>query len=467
MATKAPDDLMEDPALYIFTSLTAGSAHIVTATSRLETILRANRVPFKALDIAVDPRARQLWGRRAGKDPSGRQRKLPALFQEGFLVGDLVEIEEWNEYGELKEHVKIYHDEFTIPTKEQAAAMVPRMTKKPVAQPVASQVPAGAAGATKTENQKPTDAPKTPAANDPMRGLAEQAAQKAKQLKSDSLQAKAQPKKDAAAAATTAAKADDKAAAAKPAEKTGAATKTAAKKDEAAKADPAVAAATKGVSNLTISADKKEPGATKPTESAAAGLQSPTSGAWKSGGGPTGSADKGLQSPTTGKWAAGTTSLAGAAAAAAAAAAGTKDKKAAESSDDDSDEDESDSDDSDDSDEDEDDSDEEASKKQKAEEVKKAEPSKATEVKKDEAKKPEVKKDTVQPAAKKDDEEDESDDDDSEEESDDDDEDEDEDDDSDDEEEEEEDDKTKQAAGAAKKTDATAKSATAAPAAKS
>lgn len=87
MAAKVPADLMEDPALYIFTSLTAGSAHIVTATSRLETILRANRVPFKALDIAVDPRARQLWGRRAGKDSSGRLRKLPALFQEGFLVG--------------------------------------------------------------------------------------------------------------------------------------------------------------------------------------------------------------------------------------------------------------------------------------------------------------------------------------------------------------------------------------------
>ena len=76
-----------DPALYIFTSLTAGSSHIVTATSRLETILRANKVPFKAVDIATDENARKLWGRRAGKDESGRQRKLPALVQEGFVVG--------------------------------------------------------------------------------------------------------------------------------------------------------------------------------------------------------------------------------------------------------------------------------------------------------------------------------------------------------------------------------------------
>lgn len=77
----------EDPALYIFTSLTAGSSHIVTATSRLETILRANRVPFKAVDIATDEKARRLWARRGGKDEGGRIRKLPGLMQEGFIVG--------------------------------------------------------------------------------------------------------------------------------------------------------------------------------------------------------------------------------------------------------------------------------------------------------------------------------------------------------------------------------------------
>ncbi|TVY42149.1 Uncharacterized protein LOCC1_G005790 [Lachnellula occidentalis] len=96
-----------DPALYLYTSLTSGSSHIVTATSRLETILKANKIPFKAVDIATDEKARQIWGRRAGKDESGRPRKIPGLVQEGFIVGDLVEIEDWNEYGELKQHVKI------------------------------------------------------------------------------------------------------------------------------------------------------------------------------------------------------------------------------------------------------------------------------------------------------------------------------------------------------------------------
>jgi len=91
----------------MYTSLTAGSSHIVTATSRLETILRANRIPFKGLDVATDEKARMLWGRRAGKDESGRPRKLPGLVQMGLIVGDLVEVEDWNEYGELRQHVKI------------------------------------------------------------------------------------------------------------------------------------------------------------------------------------------------------------------------------------------------------------------------------------------------------------------------------------------------------------------------
>ena len=59
----------------------------MTATSRLETILRANRVPFKAIDLATDQKARMIWGRRAGKDESGRVRKLPGLIQMGMVLG--------------------------------------------------------------------------------------------------------------------------------------------------------------------------------------------------------------------------------------------------------------------------------------------------------------------------------------------------------------------------------------------
>ncbi|KAL8878939.1 MAG: hypothetical protein Q9192_008341 [Flavoplaca navasiana] len=99
MADSTPKSYHTDPNLYLYTSLTAGSSQIITATSRLETILKANRIQFQALDVATDEKARMLWGRRAGK------RKLPGLVRMGMVVGDLNEIEEWNEYGELREKV--------------------------------------------------------------------------------------------------------------------------------------------------------------------------------------------------------------------------------------------------------------------------------------------------------------------------------------------------------------------------
>ena len=72
--------LSADPTLWLYTSLSSGSSTIVTATSRLETILKANRIPFKALDVATEEKARMLWGRRAGK------RKLPGLVKQGMVL---------------------------------------------------------------------------------------------------------------------------------------------------------------------------------------------------------------------------------------------------------------------------------------------------------------------------------------------------------------------------------------------
>ncbi|KAK5174398.1 uncharacterized protein LTR77_001478 [Saxophila tyrrhenica] len=101
MASYAVDisEYENDPRLFLFTSLTAGSSHIITATSRLETILKANKIPFQAIDLATDEKARRLWSRRAQK------KKLPGLVKDGFVIGDLDEIEEWNEFGELKENI--------------------------------------------------------------------------------------------------------------------------------------------------------------------------------------------------------------------------------------------------------------------------------------------------------------------------------------------------------------------------
>lgn len=70
-----------DPNIYLFTSLTAGSSHIITATSRIETILKANKIPFKGVDTATNELARKLFQRRA----SGK--KLPLIVKEGYVLG--------------------------------------------------------------------------------------------------------------------------------------------------------------------------------------------------------------------------------------------------------------------------------------------------------------------------------------------------------------------------------------------
>ena len=73
----------QDKALYLFTSLTSGSSHIVTATNRIETILKSSRIPFSYVDTATDESARKLFQRR------GKGKRLPFLVKEGFVIGDV------------------------------------------------------------------------------------------------------------------------------------------------------------------------------------------------------------------------------------------------------------------------------------------------------------------------------------------------------------------------------------------
>lgn len=137
-----------DSTLYLFTSLTAGSSHIITATSRLETILKANKVPFRALDVATDEKARMLWGRRS------KGRKLPGLVRYGNVVGDLEQIEEWNEYGELKEQIDNTYDSSTPPTSNPVSA---GLTLRP--EPPASHVNQPTTPIERMKPQRPSGPP--------------------------------------------------------------------------------------------------------------------------------------------------------------------------------------------------------------------------------------------------------------------------------------------------------------------
>ncbi|EAW14379.1 uncharacterized protein ACLA_074160 [Aspergillus clavatus NRRL 1] len=127
---------MSDNTLYLYTSLTAGSSHIVTATARLETILKANKIPFRAIDVATDEVARKLWGRRS------KGKKLPGLVKYGTVVGDLEEIEEWNEYGELRMQIDSVEDFDSIPA-----------TSNPIPIPQTNTIPQPASG---TATPKPS-----------------------------------------------------------------------------------------------------------------------------------------------------------------------------------------------------------------------------------------------------------------------------------------------------------------------
>ncbi|CRK19873.1 hypothetical protein BN1708_000514, partial [Verticillium longisporum] len=365
-----------DPALYIFTSLTAGSSHIVTATSRLETILRANRVPFKAVDLATDQKARMLWGRRAGKDASGRVRKLPGLAQEGLILGDLVEIEDWNEYGELKQHVKIYYDEFTIPNihnkpKDPPKRFVhpitgapmkggPKAGSKAAAGAAAAAAAAAAASASSSSSAKPAAppaAPPLPPADEkkaataapakkaetgekvtmPIRSIADEAAQKAKDLRLAALRekvhgSKAKAEEKAKAEASTEKKAEDKAAAEKTEDKA-AAEKTedkaveekkkegkpteqtenkSAEKDTTAEKEaeakpapttPAKTTASTSTSSLATTSSSAAASSSISAFRAATALQSPTRTTWvPASPASTDALRETLQSPTTARW---------------------------------------------------------------------------------------------------------------------------------------------------------------------
>jgi len=188
MADSTPKSYSTDPALYLYTSLTSGSSHIVTATSRLETILKANKIPFKALDIATDEKARMLWGRRAGKDESGRARKLPGLVQMGLVVGDLVEIEDWNEYGELKEHITIVHNAGT-PARSAAPTPSGTPSKPPVSQDNKKPETALAEPSKATEPSKPSAGAMPTSFTLAMRKAGQEAAQKAKEAKNKVVEA--------------------------------------------------------------------------------------------------------------------------------------------------------------------------------------------------------------------------------------------------------------------------------------
>ena len=197
MADQTPKSYHTDPNLYLYTSLTAGSSQIITATSRMETILKANKIQFQALDVATDEKARMLWGRRAGK------RKLPGLVRMGMIVGDLQEVEEWNEYGELKENLepapRPTPSAPATPSKVPAGPSSDSLSKTPATNPATPSKPPPIIASTETPPRPSTSSTESPLTT-AMRQAGLEAAKKAGDAKSKARAEALQASRDKASA---------------------------------------------------------------------------------------------------------------------------------------------------------------------------------------------------------------------------------------------------------------------------
>ncbi|KAF8429001.1 hypothetical protein EV426DRAFT_205142 [Tirmania nivea] len=98
---EVPDITRDSETYFLLTSLTSGQSAIITATSRLELLLITMKVPFVAVDVATDEKARLLWKRR------GNGKRLPVVVHDGMVLGNFEDMEQANEWGELKQTLGI------------------------------------------------------------------------------------------------------------------------------------------------------------------------------------------------------------------------------------------------------------------------------------------------------------------------------------------------------------------------
>lgn len=78
---EVPDINRDSETYFLLTSLTSGQSAIITATARLELLLITMKVPFVAVDVATDERAKNLWRRR------GNGKRLPVVVHDGVVLG--------------------------------------------------------------------------------------------------------------------------------------------------------------------------------------------------------------------------------------------------------------------------------------------------------------------------------------------------------------------------------------------
>jgi hypothetical protein len=96
---EATREVVDPEAVFLYTSLTAGGFHVMSDTNRLSTILTSNKIEFTMVDLATNERAKRIWKWR------GKGKKLPAVVRDDEIIGDITEIEDANEFGEVRDMV--------------------------------------------------------------------------------------------------------------------------------------------------------------------------------------------------------------------------------------------------------------------------------------------------------------------------------------------------------------------------
>jgi hypothetical protein len=91
------EDWETDEEIYIYTSLANAQFNLNSDTNRMSTILQNNRIEFQLVDLGTNERAKKLWKWRS------KGKKLPGIVRGEEILGNLVDLEEANEFGEVQE----------------------------------------------------------------------------------------------------------------------------------------------------------------------------------------------------------------------------------------------------------------------------------------------------------------------------------------------------------------------------
>jgi len=94
----------ETSGIVLYTSSVSGSVAVDKNTDRVRFLLQANRAPFTEVDVSLSTIDKEYLHKHSKHE---NKITLPQVFLDGEYIGSKDEIEEANEYGELKDLLRL------------------------------------------------------------------------------------------------------------------------------------------------------------------------------------------------------------------------------------------------------------------------------------------------------------------------------------------------------------------------